>query len=105
MQKEYILHKLKEIKPKYAKDGFIILGLFGSVARGEEDSFSDIDIAYKIDYNKFSKKYKDGFSKLLKIEDTKEELEKILKSRIDLISINSNNRLFLNKIKKEFIYV
>ena len=105
MQKEYILHKLREVKAKYAKDGFIILGLFGSVARGEEDSFSDIDIAYKIDYNKFSKKYKDGFSKILKIEDTKEELEKILQSRVDLISINSNNKLFLDRIKKDFIYV
>ena len=105
MTKEHILTKLKQVKPKLAKDGFLIVGLFGSVARDEQDEFSDIDIAYRIDYDKFSKKFKDGFSKILKIEETKEELEKLLKNRVDLISLNSNNSHFLNVVGSEIIDV
>ena len=72
MKKEEILHKLKEIKPLYEKEGLEILGLFGSYAKDTQNEFSDIDIAYRLDYNKFSQKYVDGFSKLLRIEEMKE---------------------------------
>ena len=105
MTKETIVSNLKQIKPKLAQDGFFIVGIFGSVARGEEDKFSDIDIAYRIDYDKFSQKFKDGFSKILKIEEIKVELEKLLHKRVDLISLNSNNRHFLNVVKSEIIDV
>ena len=64
MKKEEILNKLKEIKPLYEKEGLEILGLFGSYAKDTQNEFSDIDIAYRLDYNKFSQKYVDGFSKL-----------------------------------------
>ena len=72
MKKEEILHKLKEIKPLYEKEGLEILGLFGSYAKDTQNEFSDIDIAYRLDYNKFSQKYVDGFSKLLRIEEMKQ---------------------------------
>jgi len=84
-QKNEILLKLKELKPTYEKDGLILLGLFGSYAKETQTKFSDIDIAYKIDYEKFSLKYKDGFSKLLKIDSIKEELRDIFKAPIDLV--------------------
>ena len=35
MTKNEILQKLKELKPKYEEEGFLILGLFGSYARDE----------------------------------------------------------------------
>ena len=41
MNKEEILQKLKELKLKYEAEGFEILGLFGSYARGEETESSD----------------------------------------------------------------
>ena len=72
MKKEEILNKLKEIKPLYEKEGLEILGVFGSYAKDTQDEFSDIDIAYRLDYNKFSQKYVDGFSKLLRIEEMKQ---------------------------------
>jgi len=85
VSKDEILKKLQEIKSKYIEEGFYIVGLFGSYARDEQDEFSDIDIAYKIDYDSFSKKYKDGFSKLLRIEDIKSELEELLSAKVDLV--------------------
>lgn len=59
MKKEDILNKLKELKPIYQNEGLEILGVFGSYAKDTNTEYSDIDIAYKLDYGKFSK-LKDG---------------------------------------------
>lgn len=99
LQKSYIVSKLKELKPKYENEGLILLGLFGSYAKDTQDDFSDIDIAYKIDYDKFSKKYRDGFSKLLRIDTIKDELQQIFKTKIDFVP-NSNRELL-----KDIVYV
>jgi predicted nucleotidyltransferase len=88
ISKNEIINKLQELNSIYEKEGFFIVGLFGSYAKDEQDEFSDIDIAYKIDYDKFSKKYKDGFSKLLRIEDIKKELEKKFGKAVDLVPFN-----------------
>ncbi len=98
-QKSEILSKLKELKPTYEQEGIILLGLFGSYAKNTQTKFSDIDVAYKLDYNKFSKKYKGGFAKLLRIDDIKKELQSIFKTSIDLVP--DSNKLIL----KDLIYV
>lgn len=94
-----IIAILKNIKPKYEQDGLNILGIFGSVAKNTNTNFSDIDVVYHIDYEKFSQNYKDGFSKLLKIEDIKNELQTILENKIDFISDNNKN------IFEDMVYV
>ncbi len=99
MKKEDILNKLKELKPIYQNEGLEILGVFGSYAKDENTKYSDIDIAYKLDYEKFSKKYIGGFSKLLRINEIKEELQSILKNEVDFVP-DSNK-----KIMKDLIYV
>ncbi len=99
MKKEEILKKLKELKPIYEKEGLEILGLFGSFAKDTQNEFSDIDIAYKLDYEKFSQKYVDGFSKLLRIEEMKNELQKIFKKRVDFVPDKNE------KILQGIIYV
>lgn len=99
MKKEDILNKLKELKPIYQNEGLEILGIFGSYAKDENTKYSDIDIAYKLDYEKFSKKYIGGFAKLLRINEIKEELQNILKNEVDFIP-DSNK-----KIMKDLIYV
>jgi predicted nucleotidyltransferase len=83
--KSEILSKLKELKPTYEKEGLILLGLFGSYAKNTQTKFSDIDVAYKLDYDKFSLNYKGGFAKLLRIDDIKKELQSIFKTPIDLV--------------------
>ena len=96
MQKSDIISTLQKLKPLYQEEGFILLGLFGSYARGTQNRFSDIDIAYRLDYEKFSKKYKDGFSKLLRIEDIKSELQTLFKKPIDLVP--DNNKAILKDL-------
>lgn len=93
-QKSEILSTLKELKPTYEKEGLILLGLFGSYAKDTQTRFSDIDIAYKLDYDKFSLKYKDGFSKLLRIDGIKSELQALFKTPIDLVP--DTNKSILN---------
>jgi predicted nucleotidyltransferase len=83
--KKSILTTLKEIKPTYEQEGLILLGLFGSYARDTQTKFSDIDVAYKLDYDKFSLKYKGGFAKILRIDEIKKELQAIFHTSIDLV--------------------
>jgi len=97
--KKEILSKLKELKPTYEEEGLILLGLFGSYAKDKQTEFSDIDVAYELNYDKFSKKYQGGFSKLLRIEDIKKELQSIFHKSIDLVP-NTNK-----KVLKDIIYV
>ena len=99
MKKEDILNKLKELKPIYQNEGLEILGVFGSYAKETNTKYSDIDIAYKLDYDKFSKKYIGGFSKILRIDEIKDELKTIFKTEVDFVS-DSNK-----KIMKDLIYV
>lgn len=105
MTKETILKTLKTLKPQYEQEGLSIVGLFGSFAKDQDDKFSDIDIVYHIDYPRFSEKFQDGFSKILRLQDIKSELESLFHKKVDLISLNSNNHLFTNKVNKEMIRV
>ena len=99
MKKEEILNKLKELKPIYQQEGLEIVGLFGSYAKDNETEYSDIDIAYKLNYEEFSKKYVGGFSKLLRIDSIKDELKTIFKKEIDFVPDTNK------KILKDIIYV
>jgi len=99
VNKNEILSKLKELKPIYEKEGLILLGLFGSYAKGNQNDFSDIDIAYRLDYDKFSKKYKDGFSKLLRIDGIKDELQKTFHTKVDFVPDTNKD------ILKSILYV
>ena len=99
MNKNEILNKLKELKPIYQNEGLEILGVFGSYAKETNTKYSDIDIAYKLDYDKFSRKYIGGFSKILRIDEIKDELKAIFKTEVDFVS-DSNK-----KIMKDLIYV
>ena len=56
-----------------AKDGFLILGIFGSYARDENTPSSDVDILYDTDVD-FFKRY-GGFGSFVKLDEIKESLE------------------------------
>jgi len=98
-KKDEILDQLQKLKPIYEKEGLILLGLFGSYAKNTQTKFSDIDIVYKLDYDKFSQKYIGGFSKLLRIDDIKKELQNTFKKQVDFVP-DSNKAMM-----KDLIYV
>lgn len=99
--KNEILTNIALLNKKYENSGFKIFSLFGSYARGTQDKFSDIDLTYCIDHNKFFKD--NAFAKLSKIEEIKEELEKELNTKVDLIPFNTKNKLLQESLKEEQI--
>lgn len=103
--KQTILNTIKEIASSENRDGFEIVGLFGSFAKDTATEFSDVDIAYQIDHKQFSKKYMDGFSKLLKLDEIKKKLQSKLHKKVDFISLNSTNTSLNQNILKDIIYV
>lgn len=96
---------ISDKKKQYLQEGFEIVGIFGSYAQGNANKYSDVDIAYKLDFKTFDKQFKGGFSKLLRIEEIKDELQKLLHLKVDLISMNSDNVGFKKKIEKDMLYV
>lgn len=71
------------------------LGIFGSVARGEQKEGSDVDIYYEGEP-----------LSLLKIAALKEELETILGNPVDIVRIRkSMNNLLKKRINKDGLYV
>lgn len=77
-------HK-EEIRRKY---GVMILGVFGSVARGEQKKTSDVDILFEIERPIG-----------LKFFELWEELEKLLGCEVDLV----REKLLREEIKSEIL--
>ncbi len=96
MRKEEIIQKLKRYKPVLEeKYGVIKVGIFGSVARGDESDRSDIDIVVELK----------EISPFILV-DIKRELTKLLECEVDVVRLRKNlNRMLKRRIEKEAIYV
>jgi len=75
LSKRQINTIIKVLKPYNPKR----IGLFGSVARGEETASSDIDILYNFD----------SPVTLFNLVEIQDKLQKILKKEVDLVSENA----------------
>jgi predicted nucleotidyltransferase len=96
MNRQEILKQLKQYKEESAKKyGILQLGIFGSVARGQERETSDIDICIKTEIpNPFT------------IVHIKEELESLFHVHVDIVRIRDKMNSYLKEcIEKEGIYV
>lgn len=91
-----ILGLLSRYKPTAQKKyGITKLGIFGSVARGEQKSDSDVDICYE-----------GKAPSLLTLDMIKTELEQLLESEVDLVRVRDNmNSLLRQRIIRDGIYV
>lgn len=100
-----ILQTLKTLKPALQKEGFTILGIFGSYARDEADKSSDIDILYKIeDMDSYLSKYS-GWEAINHIVEIKEKLMSIFQTDVDFVDIETLNTVGKEYILKEIKYV
>ncbi|WP_457747360.1 nucleotidyltransferase family protein [Sulfurimonas sp.] len=96
INRDEILNILKNYKNNNLnKYGILELGLFGSIARNQASSSSDVDICIKT-------KTPDIFA-LVHIKD---ELQKLLSNSIDIVRVRDKMNPYLKKrIDKEAIYV
>lgn len=78
-----------------SKYGLTRLGIFGSVARGEQNEDSDVDICYE-----------GRVPSLLTLDLIQSDLEKMLGCHVDLVRIRDGmNMLLKQRIQKEGVYV
>ena len=93
--KDEIIAILQNFKEEFGKRyGIEKLGLFGSVARGEQKEDSDIDICVKL-------QEPDYFTRM----EIKESLEERFNAKVDVVSLTAIMRsLFRNHIEKDAIY-
>lgn len=101
--KKSLENTIRLLKSEYLKEGFIILGVFGSYARGEEQENSDIDILYETT-NNFLKKYR-GWEAFGRIEDIKQEIKNKIGKNIDLADKNGLGKIGEKYILPEVVYV
>ncbi len=96
MNKDEILKQLADYKQFFAaKYGIERLGLFGSVARGEDTENSDIDIVIKLIR-----------PSVLRCNGIRLDLEKLFKKSVDLITIHDNLLpSFRKNVEHDAIYV
>lgn len=100
-----LLKTIESLKGKYSSDGFIIVGIGGSHARGDEMECSDLDLLYSIvNPAVFVSKY-GGFGAFGRIADIKKEIEDEVKKKVDLISLSSLNSVGKKYILKDALYV
>lgn len=99
MNKE-ILDKISYLKSKYTPTGCIIQGVFGSYARNEEHSTSDIDILYNLS-PAFRLKFK-GFKAISELDKIKKEIEEYLGIEIDFIQDDTLNKISNKYVNGEF---
>ena len=94
--KEQYIQLLSDFQKKSGSFyGIIKLGIFGSVARGDQKEESDVDIYYEGEP-----------LSLFKLAALKEELENILDSPVDIVRVReSMNLLLKRRILNDGIYV
>ena len=101
-RKETILKYLKELKPELEAFGIEKIALFGSFSIGEQNVYSDIDIAIKKKQD-FLKTYS-VYEYFNIVSMIKEKIRKSLHRNTDVFDLDSDSH-FTEKIEKEMIYV
>lgn len=92
---EYITILRNYMKENADRYGIIRMGIFGSVARGEQKDDSDIDICLET-------KKPDMFAMV----HIKDDLQRLFGHSVDLVRLrNRMDSLLKNRIEKESIYV
>ncbi len=96
MGRDDVLAILRDFKQNFAdKYGILEIGIFGSIARGEEREDSDVDICIKT-------KTPDPFA----IVHIKEEIENRVQRHVDIVRMREKMNPFLKeRIEKEGVYV
>ncbi|MBI3996605.1 MAG: nucleotidyltransferase family protein [Candidatus Omnitrophica bacterium] len=94
MDRSEILRRLAQQRRAVQQLGVRRLGLFGSIARGEETSTSDVDVLVELERNSF-----DAYM------DLKFFLEELLQRRVDLVLADTVKPRLRERILKETVYV
>ena len=94
MSERYSLRQLENIiSPIARRFGVEKVSVFGSYSRGEADDQSDVDLLIE----------KGGLRSLFQLSGFRLELEDALRLPVDLVTTESSDREFLDRIAKESV--
>ena len=94
---------LRRLKRELAKEGFIIDGIFGSLARGEFNESSDVDLLYHVE-KPFLQRYP-GLASLRRLSEIKTILTSKLGRPVDLAPANNLTQTGRTFILSELVRV
>lgn len=100
---EEMMTKIRALKQKYETEGFVILGVFGSWARAEQTSGSDIDILYRTE-SRFEAEHS-GWDIYARIDEIRTEIKEHLRMEVDLANIDTLDDVGKHFILPEVVYV
>ena len=98
-----IMAMLREAKDAYAHEGLVILGVFGSRARGDNDPDSDLDVLYRLD-DRFYQRYP-GWEAVGRLNEIRLELESQLGLTIDMANADALHSVSRKHILPDTVYV
>jgi predicted nucleotidyltransferase len=98
-----ILGKLSELKRKYEPEGFIILGIFGSHARGDEDAGSDLDVLYT--FNETARRKYPGLKFVELYARVRRDIAEVTSLEVDLAAREALSEIGRKYILPEVRYV
>ena len=86
--------RLRELKPELERRfGVIRIGVFGSVARGEEDAESDVDVLVELEEPI-------GWE----LVDLQDRLEEVLGRRVDLVTVGALREEMSATVMREVVF-
>ena len=96
MDRDTVIRTLRAHEAELRAEGISHVYLFGSVARGEEDEKSDVDLFYDYDSQRF------GFLQFMKI---RELAPQIIGGRVDVMPRKGIHPLIRDEVIKEAVQV